>query len=367
MKGMFYILNNFSTHFCHDFVHLTSSSIFVIRWWRLREAVAGDLLTKNFRMFLVRRRFITGKTGVILFQSICRGRATRRVLASIKIQSQLRRRKHHVAFLKLKSATISLQCRQRRGIARKVLADLKHEQKDIGKLKQNNEKLKTEMASLKAMLAAQAKGNASKLESDKELKEKEAEIKRLEKRISQLEAEIEKEKEIVKKLEKSLEDERMQVSKHKEQISVLNQQNQNLMQNPPPSPRKSMSKSIISSNIPSPIAPPQVEPQPQVSAAPVVASQVVTVVDSKALDEQRALVERLEQELERERAARRETDGEVIKLRAQMSGVTLNEDDVKALLPSDEDIKSSVSLPVIDAADTIESKATSDTGDTDDR
>merc|ERR1712038_1671617 len=133
-------------------------------------------LTKNFRMFLVRRRYITGKTGTILFQSIYRGRATRRVLASIKLQAQVRRRKHYVVYRKLKSATISLQCRQRRGMAKKILADLKHEQKDIGKLKQNNEKLKTEMASLKAMLAAQAKGNASKMESDKELKEKEEEI-----------------------------------------------------------------------------------------------------------------------------------------------------------------------------------------------
>ena len=307
---------------------------------------------------------------MILLQSIARGRALRRELASVKIQTQVRRRKCQLIYLNLKSATISLQCRQRRGIAKKVLTDLKHEQKDIGKLKQNNEKLKSEMASLKAMLAAQAKGDANKAESEKELKEKEVEIKRLEKRIKQLEEEIEKEKEKVKKLENQVENERIQVSKHKEQISVLTQQNQNLMKDPS-SPRRAMNSSRAEPS--SPKAKPVIQPQAAVHlpvpvAPPVVISNEEFSVDSKALEEQRSLVARLEDELERERAARRETDGEVIKLRAQISGVKLNEDDVKALLPTDEDIKSSVVLPPTDPIDMqIVTSNTSDTGETDDR
>jgi uncharacterized coiled-coil protein SlyX len=324
-------------------------------------------------MLIIKRRYITSKTGTILFQSIYRGHATRRVLASIKIQTQVRRRKHHVAYRKLKSATISLQCRQRRGIAMQVLAGLKHEQKDIGKLKQNNEKLKTEMASLKAMLAAQAKGDANKMESDKELKEKEEEIKRLEKRISQLEAEIEKEKEKVKQLETSLENEHMQISKHKEQISVLTQQNQNLSMHPPSPPRKSLSSSLRMPSSPRlmPSSPVPIVTQAQAPPSPGLTSQgdfTDFTIDTKALAEQRALVVRLEQELEKERSARRETDGEVIKLRAQMGGVNLNEDEIKALLPTDEDIKSSIILPSLDPIDMqIEASNTSHTEDTDDR
>ena len=328
-------------------------------------------------MLLIKRRYVTAKTGAILLQSVYRGHATRRVLASIKIQAQVRRRKHHVAYQMLKSATVSLQCRHRRGTAVKVLADLKHEQKDIGKLKQNNEKLKTEMASLKAMLAAQAKGDANKMESQKELKEKEDEIKRLEKRINQLEAEIEKEKEKVKKLEHSFENERIQVSKHKEQITVLTQQNQNLMMNPPTSPRKSSNVSrqqpsspvatITQPSLP-PSSPVVAAMQPQVIASSRLTSHDDFSIDTKALAEQRGLVARLEQELEKERAARRETDGEVIKLRAQISGVNLNEDEVKALLPTDADIKSSVILPDLDPVEMeIEAALTSDTGDTDER
>lgn len=381
-------------HFTHNcyILHSNRNTFFLPntfwnRWWKLREAVAGGLLTRTFRMLLVRNRFITLKTGTILLQSNIRGRAVRRDLAAVKIQTQFRRRKCQLIYLNLKSATISLQCKQRLGMAKKVLAELKHEQKDIGKLKQNNEKLKSEMASLKAMLAAQAKGDANKAESEKELKAKEAEIKRLEKRIKQLEEEIEKEKDKVKKLESQVEKERIQVSKHKEQISVLTQQNQNLMKNPP-SPRRAKNPSLAAPNSPgravkassvvpkspkvivAPILPVPVlnPPQPQASAPVAIVSNEEFSVDSKALEEQRSLVSRLEEELERERAARRETDGEVIKLRAQISGVKLNEDDVKALLPSDEDIKSSVILPAIDPIDMqIVTNTTSDTGESDDR
>lgn len=276
------------------------------------------------RMLLVKRRYITAKIGTILFQSVYRGHATRRLLAAIKIQTQFRRHKYHIIYIKLKSATISLQCRQRRGMAKKVLVALKHEQKDIGKLKQNNEKLKSEMASLKAMLAAQAKQGAMKVESEKELLEKEAEIKQHVRRIKTLEDLLEKEKENVKQIEIRLEDKELMISEQQEKITVLTQQNQNLTLHAPSSPRKTRSASSLPSN-----------------------SSVIGN-DDHALEEARAQVASLEKALEDERAARRETYSEVIKLRAQASGITLGDGDDIALLPSEDDIKSTNALPVLD-------------------
>lgn len=108
------------------------------------------------------------------------------------------------AFSKLKSVTVALQCCIRQKIAKKEFAQLKLAQKDMGKLKENNEKLKMEMASLRAMLSAQAASDAGKKEGEKAIAEKQKEIDRLEARIKHLETELEKEKENVKKLENDL-------------------------------------------------------------------------------------------------------------------------------------------------------------------
>ncbi len=318
------------------------------KWWQLREAVAGDLLTKNFRMFIVQRRFIRAKDGTILLQSLYRGRATRRELAAIKIQSQYRMRKQHYMYHRMKSAAVSLQCRQRRGMAKKILAGLKHEQKDIGKLKANNEKLKLEMASLKAMLAAEATSSATKAESESKLREKEAEIAKLEKRIAQLEAALEKEKEVVKKIESKLEKEKAISEKRKDEITALRQQNQNLKNSAPLPPRDA-----------SPTRSPTRKHVKSTSLDSAVGQTVEKVyverdVDPQELAEQKALVARLEEELERERASRKTADGEVIKLRAEINGVTLNDEEVAALIPSGDDV--SVSLTKLDTEPTIEHK-----------
>ena len=55
------------------------------------------------------------------------------------------------------------------------------------------------------------------------------------------------------------------------------------------------------------------------------------------LAEHQAMVAKLDEELETERRFRREADGEIIKLRAQMSGVTLEDSDVDALIPKNID------------------------------
>ena len=326
------------------------------KWWRLREAVAGDLLTKNFRMLIVLRRFYRAKDGTVLFQSLYRGYATRRELAAIKVQCQYRMRKQHYSFKRTKSATISLQCRQRRGMAKKVLRGFKGEQKDIGKLKANNEKLKLEMASLKAMLAAEANSTATKAASENQLRVKEAEIAKLERRISELEAELEKEKERVKKIEKKLENEKTRSSKREDEISALRQQNQNLKNVPPPPQSQSTPMRSQSSPMRSPS-------RKQIITGPTEVEKVYVErdVDPQELDEQKALVARLEEQLDRERGSRRTADGEVIRLRAKINGVKLNADEVVALIPNGDDV--SVALTELDAEPTIQRKETNDTDD----
>jgi len=267
------------------------------RWWRLREAVAGDLLTKNLRMFVVLRRFNRAKDGTILLQSAYRGYATRRELAAIVVQSQYRMRRCHYKFKRMKTAAIALQCRQRRGTAKKLLLGLKGEQKDIGKLKANNEKLKLEMASLKAMLAAEAQTTATKAASQNQLRVKEAEIAKLEKRIAELEAELEKERDRVKKIEKKLENEKAQSTKREDEISALRQQNQNLKNVPPPPP------SLLSSPMRSPSRKNAIANSSEVEKV-----YVERDVDPEELAEQKALVVRLETELGRERISRKTAD-----------------------------------------------------------
>jgi len=379
------------------------------RWWRLKESVAADRLTNTFRMLIIVRRFYREKKGTIGLQSVYRGHAERRVLATTKIQTEVRMRNKHIVYRKIKSATIALQCRQRCGVAKKVLAGFKGEQKDIGKLKQNNEKLKLEMASLKAMLTAQAQGDANKAESAKEINLKQEEIHRLEKRIAKLEAQLEKERATVKKLETDMESQKINTTKYKEEVRILRQQNKaqqtlsprtperrattprspvmhhsaplspvenistprsplliitNALNSktptqPPRSPEvitatprspvvvtaTPRSPVVVTSTLHSPAnnatisrspivantkssfdALAEVPSLPTLSHSPISSLQVIAPqqVDLVALAEHKALVERLEDELEREREARRGADGEIIKLRAEMNGIPMD-------------------------------------------
>jgi len=278
------------------------------RWWKLREGEASGLLTKALRMLIYRRRFIRMKTGTVQYQALYRGHNTRRVIAATKIQTHGRMAKHHNAYLKLRSATIALQCLLRKRTARNVLLALKHEQKDIGKLQKNNEKLKTEMASLKAMLQAQAQGDKNRQENEKVIKQKQMQIGILEARIKQLEKELEKEREAVQKLEISVQAQKVQTERQLEELqSMRRHQRSASIQHDPERRLHKLSTSDQSSGI----------------------------VDSATMDqiaERQALVAKLEEELEAERRFRREADGEIIKLRAQMSGVPLNDSDVDALV-----------------------------------
>ncbi len=201
--GMLYLCyENHLPRIFISYLHVFSSSF--TRWWRLREAQAGLLLTNTFRMQINRRKFNRARCGAVRLQAQYRGRTTRKNNAASKIQSYRRMHVNKRAYKTLRSATISLQCRARRGAAKKEFDQIKREAKDMGKIKEHNEKLKMEMASLKAMLQAQAASDADKVKSKKAIAEKQEEIDRLEARIAHLEVDLEKEKENVKRLENDL-------------------------------------------------------------------------------------------------------------------------------------------------------------------
>ena len=155
-------------------------------------------------MQINRRKYNRARCGAVRLQAQYRGRTTRKNNAAKKIQSYRRMHVDKRKYNNLQSATISLQCRARRGAAKKEFDQIKREAKDMGKIKEHNEKLKMEMASLKAMLQAQAASDADKVKSKKAIAEKQEEINRLEARIAQLEGELENEKENVKRLENNL-------------------------------------------------------------------------------------------------------------------------------------------------------------------
>jgi DNA repair exonuclease SbcCD ATPase subunit len=274
-------------------------------------------------MQIYRRRYDLCKRGTIRYEALYRGYATRKVLAVIKVQSHVRMRKRRRIYAKLKSATIALQCALRMRVAKHLVRELKKEQKDIGKLKENAEKLKREMASLKAMLSAQAKEDSSRIEYEKELQTKQKDIDRLEKRVAFLEEELERKKALVKQLEEKMtaqkEKAAAELGKLQHQVHHLGSHRRTAT---PPSPggrrgspspkfreRKTADGDVV------------LPPLPEDSVSPEILAQ------------HQAQVIRLEEELEAERTHRRQADGEIIKLRAAINGVVLNDSDVSALLP----------------------------------
>jgi myosin heavy subunit len=274
-------------------------------------------------MQINRRKYNRGRRGTVRLQAQYRGRAIRKVNAATKIESYRRMHVCRSAYKKLKSATVALQCALRRGIAKKTLAQLKHEQKDMGKLKENNEKLKMEMASLKAMLQAQAASDAGKVQSEKAIAEKQKEIDRLESRIKQLEVELSKEKENVKKLENDL---NVQRGSNQRLSHDLQYQKELLSRAPPSSPggqaSKKHTRAFSSDGIEDTASKTHSRavsanasiPEPLVDA--VVIGHSIT---PEALAMHRAEVARLEDQLDEERRVGRAARIEVKNLRAAMA------------------------------------------------
>jgi myosin-5 len=287
------------------------------RWTSLRRASASLLLTNHFRMQLCRIRFVTQKKGTTEFQAAFRGVQTRRLLAAIKIATYYRKYKSERAFKMLKSAVIALQCKIRCIIAIKFIGTLKGEQKNIGKLRENNERLKMEMNSLKAMLAAQAKQGASDAAHTAELQAKQDEIAKLESRVAELEAQLAKEKEIIEKLEKDLQNQKEQAAKHLASVGHHRKQRSAQM-SPTLSPSKGTTTTV------------NIDPNASGLQMPPMAPS--NFVSPEVLVKHKKTLSKLEQQLRLEKKLRRDADGEVIKLRAAINGVQLSDAEVKDLL-----------------------------------
>jgi len=270
------------------------------RWTKLRRAQAAGLLTNHYRMQINRRKFVRAREGTVKLQAAYRGRANRQLLAAVKIQTFRRMYKKRKHYRMLKSGIIALQCKTRCMIAKKVLKGFQGEQKDIGKLKENNEVLKKEMQSLKAMLAAQAKEGASNLAHEKELEDKQAEIDRLDKRVKVLEKEVADNKATIEKLEADLATQKENAAQAPMHVTDIS-----------PMPSRQISDA---------------------TGAPQMPNMPKNYVSPEVVAKHRKHLATLEQELKAERDLRREADGEVIKLRASINGVELDDKEVDALL-----------------------------------
>jgi len=275
------------------------------RWWRLREAQASLLLTNTFRMQINRQKYNQCRRGSVRLQAQYRGRTVRKVNASIKIQSSQRMRVCKSAYRKLKSASIALQCCVRRSIAKKAFDELKRAQKDMGKIKEHNEKLKMEMASLKAMLQAQAASKSGKAESENAIAEKQKEIDALESRIKQLEAELANEKENVKKLENDLNVQRGSNKRLSMDLQFQKERASQAPSSPMPPQRKQSRAPTVSNAVPV-----------ETVADAVVVGHTIT---PEALAMHRSEVARLEEQLDEEKRASRAARIEVKNLRAAIA------------------------------------------------
>lgn len=274
-------------------------------WWRLREAQASQLLTNSFRMQIHRRKYSRARLGTVRLQAQFRGRAVRKEVAATKIQANRRMYVNRKAFTQLKSAIIALQCCQRRGAAKLVLDQFKKDQKNVGKLKDHNEKLKMEMASLRAMLQAQAASDAGKAESEKAIKEKQDEIDLLKARIAEVESDLAAEKENVKKLENDL---NVQKQNYQQLERDLQFQKERALQ-APSSPTPGFQRKGSGGH--------ERKPSSGTSqAAPPSPVTVGATVTPEALAAHRAEVARLEEQLEEERRMMRMARTEIKNLRA---------------------------------------------------
>jgi uncharacterized coiled-coil protein SlyX len=215
-----------------------------------------------------------------------------------------------------------------------IFGELMKEQKDVGKLKGMNVKLKEEMTSLRAMLAAQAKGSAASIEHEKALGEKQKTIEELEKRIAEIEKELAEAKQKVQQLESDLINQQNDSSKDKEQLQhIQDRRSSRKTLNAPESPRGGHKKTQSTEGFFARRRPSNDGTTP--------ASVGSDHVSPEVLAAQRVKVAILEEELDSERRLRREADGEIIKLRAAANGVKLDAEMVNDLLAPQHDFSRS--------------------------
>ena len=280
----------------------------------MRTVSASLLLTNHYRMQISRRKYIQFKKAVIKLQASFRGVSDRRLFAAIMVETYYRKHRARRAFKMLRSSVIALQCKIRCKIAKKEVGGLKGEQKNIGKLRENNERLKMEMNSLKAMLAAQAKEDASNVAHTSELQVKQDEITKLENRVAELETQLAEEKAIIEKLEMDLRNQQDQAAGASATTTLHRKQRSGQL-----SPKKAAASAADTID-------------PSSDAGLQMPTPPSNYVSPDVLAKHKHKLSKIEQELRSEKNLRREADGEVIKLRAAINGVQLSDAEVKDLL-----------------------------------
>lgn len=179
-----------------------------------------------------------------------------------------------------------------------------------------------EMQSLKAMLAAQAKEDASNTKHTEELEAKQREIDQLEKRVAELEHQLATEKAMIHKLEADLQAQKEQAATERDQMNSQLRASTHRPQGAPGSPKHKNDRTPHHEARVS-------DAELQSLSMPGLPSNYVS---PEVVAKHKASVARLEEELKAERKLRRDADGEIIKLRAAINGVQLNDSEVDALL-----------------------------------
>lgn len=130
----------------------------------LREAKASAVIARNVLMSYHRKRFLTLVLGCTKLQRLVRCAVAKRLGAAVKIQSLWRMWCACGTYWGLLKCIIVLQNRFRKGVAVALLRGMKKDMKNVGKLQEEKERLKSEMGALKAMLKSQAKSDRREVE-----------------------------------------------------------------------------------------------------------------------------------------------------------------------------------------------------------
>lgn len=203
----------------------------------------------------------------------------------------------------------------------------------MGKLKENNERLKQEMTSLRAMLAAQGKASAADAAHTKAMTEKEKIIAGLEKRIAEIEKELAEAKAAVADLEDKIQQQLEESTKDKDQIQKMRRHRPTVSATSgraPDSPQSRRRSNLSSDNVLLDLTQSSAVAGPPLAG--LAAPDLSNYVSPEVLAEHRSRVAILEEELDAERRCRRDADGEIIRLRAAINGVELNDSEVNELL-----------------------------------
>jgi myosin-5 len=165
-----------------------------IRAQKIRTLKAAMMIQRQFRRWVHETRFQALRRAVVLLQSKLRGVRSQRFVATVrqqlqavKLQRFVRGLVAHYRWTRFRKAVVVLQNRLRKGRAKAQLRTLRIAAKDLGKLKQSNDALKSEIDALKARAAEEKE--RMRVEMEKSLENKAAAAKTEE--FNMLKAELE--------------------------------------------------------------------------------------------------------------------------------------------------------------------------------